>query len=73
MEDKYNAICLSLRTESLTITQRLEHSTAERDLVENNLNKEMQVLHSLFLVSIVAPPRSFLVTATVFPLSRLRF
>ena len=55
MEDKYNAICLllsSLRTESLTITQRLEHSTAERDLVENILSQEMQVLHFLFLVSL---------------------
>ena len=51
MEGQFNGICLSLRTESLTLPQRLEHSTAERDLVENNLSKEVHVLHSLFLVS----------------------
>lgn len=51
MEDKYNAICLAIRTENLTLGQRLEHQHAERDLVENNLSQEVRVLHSLFLVS----------------------
>ncbi|XP_057377602.1 inositol 1,4,5-triphosphate receptor associated 2-like [Daphnia carinata] len=49
MEDKYNAICLAIRTENLTLGQRLEHQHAERDLVENNLSQEVRVLHSLFL------------------------
>lgn len=52
MEDKYNAICLAIRTENLTLGQRLEHQHAERDLVENNLSQEVKVLHSLFLVSL---------------------
>lgn len=51
MEDKFNAICLSIRTESLTLGQRLEHQLAERDLVEANLNQEMKGLHALFVVS----------------------
>lgn len=51
MEDKYNAICLAIRTENLTLGQRLEHQHAERDLVENNLSQEVRVLHSLFVVS----------------------
>lgn len=51
MEDRYNAICLAIRTENLTLGQRLEHQHAERDLVENNLSQEVRVLHSLFLVS----------------------
>lgn len=51
MEDRYNAICLAIRTENMTLGQRLEHQHAERDLVENNLNQEVRVLHSLFLVS----------------------
>ena len=51
MEDKYNAICLAIRTENLTLGQRLEHQHAERDLVENNLSQEVRVLHSLFSVS----------------------
>jgi len=50
MEDKFNAICLSIRTENLTLGQRLEHQLAERDLVEANLNQEMRGLHALFLV-----------------------
>ncbi|XP_046653578.1 uncharacterized protein LOC124344157 [Daphnia pulicaria] len=49
MEDKYNAICLAIRTENLTLGQRLEHQHAERDLVENNLSQEVRVLHSLFV------------------------
>jgi hypothetical protein len=53
MEDKYNAICLAIRTENLTLGQRLEHQHAERDLVENNLSQEVRVLHSLFVVSFV--------------------
>jgi hypothetical protein len=52
MEDKYNAICLAIRTENLTLGQRLEHQHAERDLVENNLSQEVRVLHSLFVVSL---------------------
>lgn len=52
MEDKYNAICLSIRTDNLTLTQRLDHQHAERDLVENNLKQEVQVLHSLLIVSL---------------------
>lgn len=52
MEDKYNSICLAIRTENLTLGQRLEHQHAERDLVENNLSQEVRVLHSLFVVSL---------------------
>ena len=50
MEDKYNTIRLSIRTDGMTLRQRLEHQRSERDLVEDNLNREVDILNSLLLV-----------------------
>ena len=50
IEDKFNVISLTIRTEGLTLKHRLEHQHRQRDLVETNLEKEIQSLKSIFLV-----------------------
>ena len=51
IEDRFNVISLSIKTEALTLRSRLEHQHRQRDLVENNLGQEMAMLQSIFLVS----------------------
>ena len=53
IEDKFNVISLTIRTEGLTLKHRLEHQHRQRDLVETNLEKEIQSLKSIFLVSLL--------------------
>ena len=51
IEDKFNVISLSIKTEALTLKHRLEHQHRQRDLSESNLSKEIHLLQSIITVS----------------------
>ena len=50
IEERYNAISLSVRTESLTLKHRLEHQLRQRDIVECNMKKEVEIFQSFLSV-----------------------
>ena len=51
MEDKYNTIRLAIRTDGLTLKERMQHHRSQRDIVESNLHAEVDLLQSSLLVN----------------------
>jgi len=49
MEDKYNTIRLAIRTDGLTLKERMQHHRSQRDIVESNLHAEVDLLQSSLL------------------------
>ena len=50
MEDKYNTIRLAIRTDGLTLKERMQHHRSQRDAVESNLGSEVNILQSCLMV-----------------------
>ena len=50
MEEKYNTIRLAIRTDGLTLKERMQHHKLQRDIVEINLHTEVDLLQSSILV-----------------------
>jgi len=54
MEEKYNAIRLAIRTDGLTLKERMQHHRSQRDIIETNFHAEADLLQSSLLVIPIA-------------------